>query len=72
MSFPDVPNFDPGNYYIPDPPGVYEHNLGDLWRGVWQPANQLPDAMPALATFGPCSSAGSKCWSKRCAKHVTP
>ncbi len=46
MSFPDVPNFDPGNYFIPDPPGVYEHNLGDLWRGVWQPANQLPEGVP--------------------------
>ena len=27
---------------MPPPPGVREHNLGDLWRGVWHGNSDIP------------------------------
>ncbi len=49
MSFPE--NFDPSSIYIPDPPGVREHNLGDLWRGVWVAQGEIPEGLPLNHAF---------------------
>lgn len=37
------PSFDPSAFYIPEPLGVYEHNLGDEWRGIWMATDEVPE-----------------------------
>lgn len=44
-------NFDPSSFYVPPPPGVREHNLGDLWRGVWVAGSDIPEGLPLDHTY---------------------
>lgn len=37
------PNYDPSSFYIPEPAGVYEHNLGHEWRGIWMDTHEVPE-----------------------------
>ncbi len=43
--FPGSPSFDPSSFYIPEPAGVYEHNLGDEWRGIWMDTEEVPEGI---------------------------